>query len=196
MTSTVRPYREPDRAALYEICVRTGDRGDDISGQLHDPLLLPDVFVGPYVTLEPELAFVLTADERPVGYILGTADTEAFVAAYREQWLPQVARPAQAPSDEELAALLHSPEWMSRPELAADFPAHLHIDLLPQARGKGHGRALMEAFRGALRAAGAPGVHLATSASNDSAQQFYRRVGFVPLPAQPLAGAVLMGRPV
>lgn len=64
----VRPYRPEDRAALYDICVRTA----------HPP----------YAQLEPELVFVLDDGERAVGYILGTADTPAFVRNYRESWLP------------------------------------------------------------------------------------------------------------
>ncbi|WP_037070302.1 GNAT family N-acetyltransferase [Pseudonocardia acaciae] len=193
---TIRPYRETDHDAIYDICVRTGDRGDDISEQLHDPRLLPDLFVGPYLALEPELAFVLAAVHRPVGYILGTADTARFVAAYRERWLPRVARPSQAPSDEWLVHLLNRPEWMSHPELADEYPAHLHIDLLPEARGNGYGRALIETFRAALRTAGVPGMHLTTGVSNSSAQRFYRRVGFVPLPQEPPKGAIFMGQPV
>jgi hypothetical protein len=39
-------------------------------------------------------------------------------------------------------------------------PAHVHIDLLPHARGKGHGRALMRLQLGQLARRGAVGVHL------------------------------------
>lgn len=43
------------------------------------------------------------------------------------------------------------------PEVAA-YPAHLHIDLLPDWQGKGHGRALMHKLLQALRRKGVPAV--------------------------------------
>ena len=49
---------------------------------------MPALFAGPYVFLAPELAFVLDDGRRrrPVGYVLGTADTAAFARAYRERY--------------------------------------------------------------------------------------------------------------
>ena len=51
------------------------------------------------------------------------------------------------------------PERMLVPALA-EYPAHLHIDLLPEWQGKGWGRGLMEAFLRGVHAAGAARVHL------------------------------------
>ena len=59
-----------------------------------------------------------------------------------------------------------------------DYPAHLHIDLLPEAQGAGWGRALMEGLQDALRAGGSPGVHLGVSARNQRALGFYRHLGY------------------
>lgn len=179
----IRPYRPADRAAVYDVCVRTGYEGGDARGVYSDPELLPAVFAGPYLELEPELAFVLDDGERAVGYVLGTADTVGFAAAFRARWLPTVAARYPAPAgppaslEQEMRALLHHPEEMIRPELAA-YPAHLHIDLLPGYQRAGHGRALISAFLGALRTAGVPGVHLAVGTANASALAFYDRTGF------------------
>lgn len=88
----VRRYRPGDRSALYEICVRTGETGGDARHLYADHDLLPDVFAGPYAALEPELSFVLDdGEDRPAGYVLGTADTPLFVRRFREEWLPTVA---------------------------------------------------------------------------------------------------------
>ena len=107
----IRPYREDDRPAVYDICIRTGDRGADATGKFQDPDLLPDIYAGPYTCLEPSLAFVLDDGGRAVGYVLGTADTAAFVRAVRERWLPRLAdrypQPPDAPAtiDEEFLAM-------------------------------------------------------------------------------------------
>ena len=55
----IRPYREADHAAVYDVCVRTADGGGDARGKYHSDDLMPDMFAGPYLFLEPDFAFVL-----------------------------------------------------------------------------------------------------------------------------------------
>jgi len=59
-----------------------------------------------------------------------------------------------------------------------EYPAHLHIDLLPQMQGKGAGRALVEALCAALQAKAVPGVLLDVAIDNTGAQAFYEKCGF------------------
>ena len=66
-----------------------------------------------------------------------------------------------------------------RPEPALqDYPAHLHIDLLPHAQGQGWGRRMIETFLERLRTLGVPAVHLGVGRRNTRAIHFYERVGF------------------
>ncbi|MEV0647571.1 GNAT family N-acetyltransferase [Phytomonospora sp. NPDC050363] len=178
----LRPYRAADEPALRDICVRTAHLGGDARPHYRDPAVLPEIFAVPYARLDPSLAFVIDDGERAVGYILGTADTARFVRRFRDEWLPSVADRYPAPAttdtpDDVMRHLLHTPERMLAPELAP-YPAHLHIDLLPEHQRSGHGRELIEAFVGALKAAGVPGVHLGMVTENTPARAFYDRVGF------------------
>lgn len=179
----IRAYRAEDRAALAEICVRTGAAGADARGRYSDDALLAEVYCLPYLELEPSLAFVLERDGRPAGYVIGTADTRDFVERYRSAWLPAFARRwrASGPDADVVRAGLH-PSAMLIPELAA-YPAHLHIDLLPETQGSGSGRRLIETFCAAVAARGAPGVHLGVDAANTNAVAFYRHLGFTELPS-------------
>jgi ribosomal protein S18 acetylase RimI-like enzyme len=59
-----------------------------------------------------------------------------------------------------------------------EYPAQLHIDLLPEAQGKGHGRALLETLIDSLRREKVSGVHLTMDPANVGARQFYARLGF------------------
>ncbi|WP_330310929.1 GNAT family N-acetyltransferase [Streptomyces sp. NBC_00523] len=180
----LRPYRPEDSAALSDICIRTADGGGDARDIYPDHELVPSIFATPYAELEPDLTFVLDdGTGRAVGYILGTSDTPRFVKEYRESWLPRVADryplpegPPRSPADE-MTALLHNPERMVLPELAA-HPAHLHIDLLPDWQRKGYGKELMHTFLAALNAKGVEGVHLSMLTSNTPARAFYDRLGF------------------
>ncbi|MGW0915722.1 GNAT family N-acetyltransferase [Streptomyces sp. NPDC002784] len=196
----VRPYRPADRAALDDICVRTAHVGGDSRPFYADPGVFPATFSAPYVELEPELAFVLDDGQgQAVGYIVGTADTPRFAADFRHKWLPAVADRYPAPEgppttpDETIAALLHHPERMVLPELLA-YPAHLHIDLLPDWQGKGHGRVLMRTFLHALHTGGVPAVHLAMATANTRARAFYDRMGFHEIQVPDPGGATYLGR--
>ena len=186
MTSSpaIRTYRPEDRPALDDICIRTAHNGQDSRPVYADPGIFPVIFAAPYVHLEPDLAFVLDDGQgQAVGYILGTADTPRFVDDYRAKWLPLVAARYPEPSgppttpDDEMIPLLHRPERMIVPEVAA-YPAHLHIDLLPAWQGRGHGRALMRTFLQALQDRGVPAVHLSMVTANTPARAFYDRLGF------------------
>lgn len=198
--ATIRPYRGADHDAVYDICVQTGHVGGDARGVYRDPGILPDIFAGPHLLLEPELAFMLEDDGRVVGYILGTADTPAYARRFREEWLPGVTDrhpPLTAPPtglDDFMRDLLHHPERKVKPECAG-FPAHLHIDILPAYQGRGNGRALMETFCDALAAKGVPGVHLGMLSVNEAARAFYDRLGFHELPIPP-AKLTYLGRSI
>lgn len=179
----IRPYRTDDHAAVHEICIRTADAGQDASGSYADPDILPEIFAHPYPFLEPRLAFVADDGGTAVGYVVGTADTAAFVRRFRAEWLPRVAGRYPAPPgqprtpDEVMAHLLHTPERMILPDLEG-YPAHLHIDLLPAHQRAGHGRALIETFAAALRERGVPGLHVGMVTANEPARRFYDRLGF------------------
>lgn len=191
----IRSYRPADLDALYDICVRTAEAGGDGRGRYSSDRLVGDIYAAPYVTLEPELAHVVDdGTGNPVGYILGTADTERFVRRYRAEWLPATAgRYADDPRDQGMLELHHHPERMLVPELAA-YPAHLHIDLLPAAQGRGLGRGLMTAFLRGLRAAGVARVHLGMVPTNTGARAFYDRLGFTEILVPEHENVTYLGR--
>jgi GNAT superfamily N-acetyltransferase len=61
--------------------------------------------------------------------------------------------------------------------LTPRYPAHLHINLAPEARNRGVGSALIEAFVRDARRDGLPGVHLVTGRDSRN-RSFYARNGF------------------
>lgn len=195
----IRRYRPEDREALFDICLRTGAAGGDARGVYQDQELLPDLFAAPYVTLEPELAHVVDHDGRAVGYVLGTSDTERYVRELREKWLPTATVRHPLPGGEPgtpdalMTEFLHNPESMIRPELA-DYPAHLHIDLLPGYQGRGFGRALLSTLFKALDQAGAKQVHLVMDSANTGARVFYDRMGFHEIPVPDPGRLYFLGR--
>lgn len=178
---SVRSATPADHAAIAGICLLTGDRGADATGHYGDDQALADVYATPYLYGPGTFALVWDEGGGPVGYVLGTDDTLAFQRWFVQQWWPS--RPVREPQTEADRWLLPSaadPERMLI-EALDDFPAHLHIDLLPAAQGQGAGRALIEAAAALLRRRGAAGVHLVAPKANAGAQAFYPRVGFAPI---------------
>jgi GNAT superfamily N-acetyltransferase len=187
MTALVRPYAPSDFDAITRICLLTAEAGGDATGLYVSDDLMPDVFARPYVTFQPELAWVVDAGAGAEGYILGIADTRAFVEWFRREWVPVLAARYEhtepvVTKDDLIRHLGFWPERMLIPE-ADDYPAHLHIDLLPRLQGQGMGRRLIETLIAALRERGIPGLHLGLDAANTSARAFYDRLGFVELPS-------------
>lgn len=182
----IRPYRIGDAAGVDEVCVLTGAAGGDARGLWSDDGLLPDLYARPYLAIEPETAFVLDEGGRVVGYVMGTADTPRFVDAWRERWLPELAQrwpePPEPPvtAEQRLLSTAWHPERMLLTQTRA-HPAHLHVDLLPDQQGAGHGRALVETFCRAVADAGAEAVHLGVDPANTGALAFYHRLGFTPI---------------
>jgi ribosomal protein S18 acetylase RimI-like enzyme len=184
----IRPYRPSDRDAVYRVCVMTGEDGGDATGLYPDDLI-PDVYAGPYLDFDPGLAFVLDTGSGAVGYVIATADTRAFVRRYRSEWLPGFEKKYPMPEPEtvpeRVAAMIQSgyqPERMLLPEVD-EYPAHLHIDILPGHQGAGWGRALMDTLLDALAERGVGAVHLTMSPTNTAARAFYDRYGFAELPS-------------
>ncbi|MBD8079707.1 GNAT family N-acetyltransferase [Cellulosimicrobium arenosum] len=185
----MRPARVGDRTEvdrLYDVCLRTGAAGQDATADLRDPRLLGEVYLGAYLALEPDLASVLDDAGDAVGYVVGTRDTLAFEERCEREWWPALRERyplddfPDASRDAELVRLIHAPR-RTDPHLVADYPAHLHVDLLPGAQGGGNGRRLLATLFDALRSAGVPGVHLGVARANVGAVGFYRHLGLTEL---------------
>lgn len=198
--TAIRQYCDRDLTAVYDVCIRTARAGRGVSGRYSNDELVPDIVAGPYLFLEPQHAYVLDNGERAVGYIIGTASTPDFVAAYRDRWMPRLQgryHPLSAPPETEeeyrLDAMFH-PERLLRPELAP-HPAHLHINLLSGYRQMGHGRELMSTFLASVAAAGAPSCHLSARRENVDARRFYERLGWRPIEVSDPGSGIFLVRP-
>jgi len=177
-----------DRAAVYAICLETGDAGQDATRMYRDPELLGHLYAGPYLALEPELASVLEDGAGVCGYVIGALDTTAFERRLELEWRPPLrwrypapsGEPASWSADQRAIQRLHDPPAPPA-EALESHPSHLHINLLPRAQGRGQGRRMIGRLLDQLQERGSPGVHLGVLARNAAAVGFYRALGFVEL---------------
>ena len=191
----IRRATPADQEALYDICLWTAASGEDATALYGDPRLPGYIWAAAYGALEPHFAFILDdGTGKALGYVIGTRETAAFERRLDKEWWPDVRRKLSGfvpsrPLDAAALARIATPEAHD-PSLAADYPAHLHINLLPPAQSGGWGRRMIETELEALRQAGVAGVHLGVSPTNHRAIGFYKHVGFEDLSRN---GHVLFG---
>lgn len=174
-----------DHAAMNLVCLRTGDSGRDATSREDDPDLLGLIYAVPYQVYAADFAFVVEGPGGICGYVLGALDSAAFYRELETRWFPPLAARLRDPGPDRsrwqgsdwARYAIHHPALVYPPVLHP-WPAHGHIDLLEEARGRRIGRRAMEHLMEALAAAGAPGMHLGVSPINRNAQAFYRKLGF------------------
>lgn len=170
----IRAYRPADLDALYDICLDTGNGGLGARHLFDDARLLGHAYVGPYVAFEPDLAFVVEDDDGICGYALAAPDSEAFEERCERDWWPdlRVRYPLTANANR-VVRHIHHPAKVD-PVLVKDYPAHMHANLLPRAKGKGLGGAVVRRLLERLE----KGVHVHVRRHNTHAIGFWEHLGF------------------
>jgi len=191
-TVEIRPGRGSDADAVARVCRLTAEQGDPQPDDVADPDLVADVYARPYLALEPTTARLLLADGVVVGYVVGALDSTAFYRRWQREWTPRHL-PRRPGADPGLVELLTRPLG-ALPDGLHDYPSHLHVNLLPWARGGGHGARLLGDFVDGLTRAGSAGVHLRVDPANTAARRFYLRLGFQPATGN--GDALVMVRPL
>lgn len=178
---TLRPATWRDWPLLGQLAYRTAYFGLGAEHFFPDPVLFEDLWMYPY-RLTAHAAFLAEQDGQALGYIIGALDQRAYSRALAVTLLARVLpRLLTLRYPRPLSALPYLRRLVAAPTPSADparYPAHLHLNLLPQARGAGLGGRLLDAYLQALRARGVPGVQLSTTLENAAALRTYTRAGF------------------
>jgi GNAT superfamily N-acetyltransferase len=121
------------------------------------------------------------------GYLTGTADSSRF-ESYGLRLMPGIVWHVirrrlmrQARARKAIGHMLRaivSGDMDLPARLRREFPATFHTDLLPEARQRGIGAAIMREFLGELARRGVPGVHAQTLSVNLAAGKSLARAGF------------------
>ena len=207
MNFNIRNYCDKDLEKVYEICLKTGDAGSDASELYQDPKLLGHVYAGPYIKLEPSSAFILENGSKVCGYIIGTMNSKYFFEKVELKWLPHLRKKYKIPQkssknynkgggpfgciiikDDKIIHSFHFPE---KPIYYPGYPAHLHIDIMPIAQGKGFGKKMMDCFFKFLRKNNIKGLHLGVDIKNNRAIKFYKDYGLNTIKEN--MGSLIMG---
>lgn len=181
----IKPYELKHREAIRRISVLTALAGEPADQLIDGFDLLADALTKYFTDFEPESCFVAEQDGRVVGYIIGAIDTRVMDKLFTNKILGQLIWQAFR-TGFFLKAMNLKLVWhgfisflrgeFATPDLSKDFPATLHINLLPEARGFGNGSALMIQYLSYLSSKQVKGVRMATLSA--SAGAFFNRHGF------------------
>jgi GNAT superfamily N-acetyltransferase len=136
-----------------------------------------------YPDFEPESLFVAEVNGRVAGALLGAVDTGRFQIIYRKRIRSMIIHRLLAGAYGKpgwLPAILRT-EWVNRAVKAGfvdrkQYPAHLHIGVLPIYRRQGLGSMLMTAFSDYLHSLSIPGFHLFASSFHPLGIAFYQKL--------------------
>jgi GNAT superfamily N-acetyltransferase len=177
-----------DLPYLYEICLKTGASSKDATPFFSDPYTIGHYYAAPYLIYPNGICFVAECEYRPQGYIIAVPDTAAFGQWMEEVWLPPIRKrypqpfpPSRSEKEDNIIKLFHKCQFSvdtAAQAWLADYPAHLHIDLLPCIQQKGIGRTLMNSLFAELVQQKVSGLHLGVGSSNTGAIAFYQKTGF------------------
>ncbi len=181
----LRPARLDDLEQIYGISLVTGDAGKDATPLHRDGKLIGHIYSAPYVSLNPEAAFVAEDEQGVAGYIVGAYDTLAFQALLEREWWPALRAaysepqgdPALWDADQNRIAAIYHPSFAPAAVIDA-FPAHIHMNLLPRLQGQGIGTRLLDLWFATARDAGVKAVHLGANANNAGGIRFWSSRGF------------------
>lgn len=184
MQIRIRPLRETDIPAVEHICLATAAPAQRKSACERENTLL--LYNRCYTRTERDFCFVAAdAADCAKGYILCAPDLARYRAAFAERELKEIRRLSIFRAIHARGALR-----MQAP-FANEYPAHLHIDLLPEIQSRGIGSQLMQTLKEKLAKSGVPGIFLCVSSDNTRAVAFYKKHGFTVL--RTLPGGLCMG---
>lgn len=166
----IRKYKETDREQVIYICLN-----DMLKTNYPQDIIdyVEWMFSRYYVDIEPDICYVaVDENDKAVGYIYGSKDYDY----YQNNFGPYIRKVSELKNRAFLGEALT--EMFDHAIYKDKYPAHLHIDILPEYQSKGFGSKLINSFCDELKSRGIKGVMLIVGAENEGARRFYERNGF------------------
>lgn len=165
----VRKFEEKDFKGVQFACLNS--EGGGMSADMEEFVL--HTYCDYYIEKESENCFVLDDDNgNAVGYVICAENYDRYKKVFDEEYLPL---------NKHLGERKYN--WAKnstvlQDKYKAEYPAHLHIDLLPEYQRKGFGGKLINALFEHLKSKGICGVMLTVGRANETGKSFYKKYGF------------------
>lgn len=195
--AVIRAARKSDTNAVNSICLRTGNAGKDATSLYQDPDLIGLIYAAPYLFGDDALCLVAEDEEGVLGYVAGATDSRSFEHHLEMNWWPELRKryaepqgdPARWTPDDKRINFIHHPRPVPG-DIVLAYPAHIHMNLLPQAQGRGIGSQLLASWVASATEKGVRAVHAGVSAANQAGLNFWTARGFDPVREDPHGGSL------
>ena len=162
----IRKFHSKDFNRVQFICLNS-EGPCDHSEEFQEFLLA--TYCNYYIENEPEHCFV-AADENDnaIGYIISAFDFDIFYKKFTESY----------PLENEEFIYAAKESVVPQNKFKEDYPAHFHIDILPEYQRMGLGHRLVDTLVNELKLNGIKGVMLTVWNDNSMGISFYKKYGF------------------
>lgn len=167
---SIRKYEEKDKENVQFVCLNS--EGPEETPDYETGQFILCTFCNYYIENEPQNCFVVDDDGRAVGYIICAENYDKYKEIFDRDYLPLTEK--YGPQRYQWALTSSDPQRLFKDE----YPAHLHIDILPEYHRMGLGGKLVDALREHLASKGIEGVCLTCGPKNERAVNFYKKRGF------------------
>lgn len=167
---TIRPYESKDKENVRFVCLNS--EGPCKSSKRARNFTLA-VYCDYYIENEGGNCFV-AADEtdRAIGYVICTENFDIFKERFIKNYYTRIKKWEYRRRKSALRSIIPQEDFK------AEYPAHLHIDVLPEYQRMGLGRKMTDALVEHLRNKGVKGVMLTVWIHNEKGRAFYEKYGF------------------
>ena len=164
----IRGFKEKDRENCRDICHKTATAPAYVKSKDLVCLLYCDY----YIDNEPDNCFILAdAEDNALGYILCAENEKAF----RKGMKPYLKKVRKLSFSEYIVDFIST---FADKINTIKYPAHLHIDILPEGQRKGYGTELLNTLENHLKDKGVKGIRLGVGGDNKGAHKFYESNGY------------------
>ncbi len=167
---SIRPYESKDKNDVHFVCLNSEGPCKSTSRGINFALA---VYCDYYIEKEPENCFVATDEnDKPVGYIICAEDFDSFRSCFEDEYCTRIKKWEFRRKKSALRSIVPHEKYK------LEYPAHLHIDILPEYQRMGLGHKLTDVLTEHLAKKSVKGVMLTTWIKNTKGRGFYDKYGF------------------
>lgn len=174
---TVRPLQSSDKADVECICITTAPPELCKNENMREYTL--NMYNRYYTRVVSHSFVAVNSQDKPIGYILCAPDYNLYKKDFFRNELKEIRKLGIG------KYLFSRSEVLFYKKYSKEYPAHLHIDILPEYQGMHIGTNLMNTLLEYLKDKGVKGLMLSVAPQNKGAIAFYESCGFNVLSKRP-----------
>ena len=166
----IRPYQTKDKENVRFVCLNS--EGPCKSSKRARNFTLT-VYCDYYTENEPENCFVCANEnDEAIGYVICAENFDVFKKRFVENYYSKINKWDFKRRKSALRSIVPHEKYKE------EYPAHLHIDVLPEYHRMGIGHKMTDALLEHLKKKGVEGIMLTTWIKNEKGRGFYDKYGF------------------